>query len=441
MGVAWCNKQKGFWGSRERGGGRKIDKNKETNASSIKDVEFSNKNVAYVSNAKGATATAGSILSIKEQVSNVEDNDNFTSLVEKIRYVVGANTSDTMNTISVTTNPSKDVVSGHNSVQVEDEETCESAEIQIPLSSILDVKATYENSSYGYFLRKRMAFPVMEHYVLNVWKKFGIVKAMINRKGFFCFKFSLAAGRDVVLKNDPWLIRNVPIILKKWFPSECLLKEELISILVLVELHDVPVTTFTEDGLSAIAFRLGTPIMPDSYLSTMCIDSFGFLFAYYKVEYEWKMPRCGSCSVFGHDDILRPNTNMANLGADLMNKQFDKSMGFKSKSTFVYRPISTPSGSGTSKKQGSLANIWASTSRTLNEHDKVFENVDMTKARNEAKPLWMCQRMWMRVMLTTRCGSKSLYEHWKESYDEDPYNEKDYEACDLTKDQMAFGDA
>nr|GEW89614.1 ribonuclease H-like domain-containing protein [Tanacetum cinerariifolium] len=80
-----------------------------------------------VSNAKGATATAGSVLSIKEQVSNVEDNDNFTSLVAKIRTdkgnVVGANTSDTMNTNSVTMNPSKAAVCGHNLVHIEDDQT------------------------------------------------------------------------------------------------------------------------------------------------------------------------------------------------------------------------------------------------------------------------------------------------------------------------------
>ncbi|GJW48644.1 hypothetical protein Tco_0080290 [Tanacetum coccineum] len=38
-------------------------------------------------------------------------------------------------------------------------------------------------------------------------------------------------------------------------------------------------------------------------------------------------------------------------------------------------------------------------------------------------------------------GSKSLYEPWKEFYDDqDPYDDDNYEACDLTKDQMMFCD-
>ncbi|GJX67034.1 hypothetical protein Tco_0302761 [Tanacetum coccineum] len=72
------------------------------------------------------------------------------------------------------------------------------------------------------------------------------------------------------------------------------------------------------------------------------------------------------------------------------NKQGDKSTGFKPKSTFMYRPVSTPSGSGMSKKKGSVKimrprhqkrNSFA----TLNEHDKDFGNEDTKRAGNEGK--------------------------------------------------------
>ncbi|GKC74407.1 hypothetical protein Tco_1120290 [Tanacetum coccineum] len=42
-----------------------------------------------------------------------------------------------------------------------------------------------------------------------------------------------------------------------------------------VKLHGIPVTAFSEDGLSAIATKLGTPLMLDSYTSDMCIQSWG----------------------------------------------------------------------------------------------------------------------------------------------------------------------
>ncbi|GJX83720.1 retrotransposon protein, putative, ty1-copia subclass [Tanacetum coccineum] len=42
---------------------------------------------------------------------------------------------------------------------------------------------------------------------------------------------------------------------------------------VLVKLHNVPITAFSEDGLSAIAAKLGTPLMLDSFTSAMCMES------------------------------------------------------------------------------------------------------------------------------------------------------------------------
>ncbi|GJV49039.1 hypothetical protein Tco_1439251 [Tanacetum coccineum] len=42
-----------------------------------------------------------------------------------------------------------------------------------------------------------------------------------------------------------------------------------------VKLHGVPVTAFSEDVLGAIATKLGTPLMLDSYTSYMCMQSWG----------------------------------------------------------------------------------------------------------------------------------------------------------------------
>ncbi|GJS89807.1 retrotransposon protein, putative, ty1-copia subclass [Tanacetum coccineum] len=139
-------------------------------------------------------------------------------------------------------------------------------------------------------------------------------------------------GLDAMLENGPWFIRNKMLILKKWHPDENLLKEDVSTVLVWVKLHGVPVTAFSEDGLSVIATKLGTPLMLDSYTSDMYMKSWGrssyarvmielranvelkdnIVVAMPKitreghytynvhVEYEWKPPKCSSCKVFGH---------------------------------------------------------------------------------------------------------------------------------------------
>ncbi|GJY36322.1 retrotransposon protein, putative, ty1-copia subclass [Tanacetum coccineum] len=52
-----------------------------------------------------------------------------------------------------------------------------------------------------------------------------------------------------------------------------IVKEHVCNIHVWVKFHEIPVNVFTEDGLSAITTKLDTPMMLDSYTSTMCTNS------------------------------------------------------------------------------------------------------------------------------------------------------------------------
>jgi hypothetical protein len=80
---------------------------------------------------------------------------------------------------------------------------------------------------------------------------------------------------DDLLGNGPWMIRDVPIILKEWTLDTSLLKEDLTRMPVWVKLHDVPMAAFSTDGPSIIATKLGTLMMLDSFTSTMCEESWG----------------------------------------------------------------------------------------------------------------------------------------------------------------------
>nr|GEX79287.1 hypothetical protein [Tanacetum cinerariifolium] len=57
--------------------------------------------------------------------------------------------------------------------------------------------------------------------------------------------------------------------------DENLLQEDVSIVPVWVKLHGVPVTAFSEDGLSAIATKLGTSLILDSYTFNMCMQSWG----------------------------------------------------------------------------------------------------------------------------------------------------------------------
>ncbi|GKE04580.1 hypothetical protein Tco_1396598 [Tanacetum coccineum] len=119
------------------------------------------------------------------------------------------------------------------------------ADVVVSLTSVLEVNEWFSNSFCGFFLGKREAYSVVKKHSKNTWSNYGIVKTMMNSKVLFFFKFSSKDGLDAMLEN------------------------------VWVKFHDVPITAFTKDGLSAIATELGTPLMLDSYTSVMCIESWG----------------------------------------------------------------------------------------------------------------------------------------------------------------------
>ncbi|GKE63999.1 putative reverse transcriptase domain-containing protein, partial [Tanacetum coccineum] len=90
----------------------------------------------------------------------------------------------------------------------------------VPLESIRAISERFVNTAYGFFLGKRVAYPVVANY-------------------------------------NPYVN---------------LMKEDVDNVLVWVKLHGVPVTAFSEDGLSVIATKLGTHLMFDSYTADMCIQ-------------------------------------------------------------------------------------------------------------------------------------------------------------------------
>ncbi|GJY77709.1 copia protein [Tanacetum coccineum] len=134
-------------------------------------------------------------------------------------------------------------------------------------------------------------------------------------------------GLDAMLENGPWFIRNNTLILKKWDSDVNLLKEDIGNVLVWVKLHDVRMTAFSEDGLSVIATKLGTPFMFDSYTSDMCMQSLGRL-SYARVMIELRadvelkdtivvaMPKL---LVFGHVLNECPNKIVSDVVKNLNN--------------------------------------------------------------------------------------------------------------------------
>ncbi|GKB17666.1 retrotransposon protein, putative, ty1-copia subclass, partial [Tanacetum coccineum] len=252
----------------------------------------------------------------------------------------------------------------------------------VPVESIRAISERFANTSYGFFLGKRVAYPIVTNYVRKTWGKYGL---------------------------------NHPLILKKWHPDENLLKEDVSIILVWVKLHGVPVMVFSEDVLSAIATKLGTPLMLDSYTFDMCIQSWGkssyaivmielradvelkdnivvampkiFGEGYYicnvRVEYEWQTPRCASCKVFGHiHEECSKNTSAGEKKTLKKPCQSSRGVPVSPKTSFKpqkeYRPVpkKTTASSSDNKKKGVIPTIEVSNSNPFEVLNSVDNDVE-----------------------------------------------------------------
>ncbi|GKC09958.1 zinc knuckle CX2CX4HX4C containing protein, partial [Tanacetum coccineum] len=175
-------------------------------------------------------------------------------------------------------------------------------EAMIHVLSVLEVNKRLSNSIYGYFIGKRIMFPMVENYVFNAWGKYGIQKIIMNAKGFYFFKFSSKKGVEYILENGPWTVRAIPIILNKWTPSSSLTKENQTRVPILVKIHDVPLAAFTTDGLSVIASKLKETVT----VAVPNLEDEGYTCEKVMIEYEWRPHQCLTCKMFCHSTEMCP---------------------------------------------------------------------------------------------------------------------------------------
>ncbi|GKC36569.1 hypothetical protein Tco_1048953 [Tanacetum coccineum] len=215
--------------------------------------------------------------------------------------------------------------------ELRNNECVEGVAVAIPFAEVEAVCSRFANTLYGYFIGKRLAFPLVENYVKNTWGKYGLKRIQLH-EDFFLFQFNTKEGMERVLEDGPWMIRREPLMLNVWSQNTDLKKAEITSAPVWVKFQHVPIVAYSEVGLSLISTQVGKPITLDSYTSNMCVSSWGrntyarvlievsaetelkdelvvaipkgkdmgHSLATVSIEYEWTPPRCSTCMIFGH---------------------------------------------------------------------------------------------------------------------------------------------
>ncbi|GJT03446.1 hypothetical protein Tco_0824615 [Tanacetum coccineum] len=251
-----------------------------------------------------------------------------------------------------------------------------------------------------------------------------------------------------------------------------------------VNLHGLPVTAFTEDGLSVIATDIGTPLILDSYTSDICIQSWG-ISRYARVLIEiW-------ADVELKDTIVEECPKNLDLGvAKNLKKPSQASRGVPVGPKVGFKPVKeyrlvakklTANTSGNKKKgveptkevsnsnpfdvlnlvvnDKELGTDWGGGISTtpivekirkleqliiegkvslVDDAGKSLKRVDYPGDHNSDDEVCLVDNDMTRSMATKAVGfgTQSLLKKWRESYgngdyDEDPYDDDMYEGQDL----------
>ncbi|GJR99873.1 putative reverse transcriptase domain-containing protein [Tanacetum coccineum] len=281
-------------------------------------------------------------------------------------------------------------------------------DVVVPVESIRAISKRFANTAYGFFLGNSMD------------------------------------GLDAMLENGSWFIRNNLLILKKWHPDVNLLKEDVGNVPVWVKLHGVPVTAFSEDGLSGRS----------SYARAM-------IELRADVELKDNIMECPKNIGAGETKNLK-KPSQTPRGVLVGQK-----VGFKLAKQ-VFQPVSKKPSANTrtsnlasQKANSTVSSFWnvdfssPSTTPIIKKIDKIEKLIidgQATLVDNEGKPLEKVEssgdydsedevasvdnEIVSFLARKDGYGTNSLLEQWKESYengdyDYDPYDDDMYEGLEI----------
>ncbi|GJS89011.1 hypothetical protein Tco_0771647 [Tanacetum coccineum] len=243
---------------------------------------------------------------------------------------------------------------------------------------------------------------------------------------FLSRKFCSVDGLDTMLENGPWL-------------------NSMVS----------PLRKFSEDGLSAIATKIGTPLILDSYTSDMCIQSWGrSSYARAMIELRAdvelkdtivvampKIAREGFYIGFGEAKNLK-KPSQTPRGVSVGPK-----VGFQPAKQ-VYKPVSKKPTTNTSRNKKKNMESTKEIERLIidgkvtfmDDKGKPLEKVDSSGDYDSEDEVASVDNE-MAIFLAFKkdgYGTNSLLEQWRETYenadyDYDPYDDDMYEGQEVPK--------
>ncbi|GJW40543.1 hypothetical protein Tco_0066388 [Tanacetum coccineum] len=269
---------------------------------------------------------------------------------------------------------------------------CNGADVAILKESVCVRNEWFCNTIYGFFLGKYVAYPVVENDVKNTWSKYNLIKSMISTK---------------------------------------------------------------EDGLSVIETKLDTPLMLDSSIAAMCIDSWGrssyaIAIDELRADVELKDTIVVVVPKFNPRQAIRGIPVGLMVGSKVCFKPTKQ----------VYQPVAKNNGASANDKhkqarltrqEVSNSNLFDALNTVENDYDlgtngenlKLAQkgaNFDVVSSSHRTSSEVFGWEAAKKVDDPVNANSDSEVDEVfdETTYNEDPYDDDDFDDCGLTDNQMRF---
>ncbi|GJX84728.1 hypothetical protein Tco_0335502 [Tanacetum coccineum] len=430
--------ERGFLSQRGSRGGRGMKEKQQTSVNSAKDVVDSNKDGTKETAPNGKSLTSlleDSIIGYATKIVEVVKDGMDSSFVDlKVMEGVDESVSNIPKSFaSLVTNKAVTCKVNFRSLDL-DKPINAKAEVRIPKASILDVHSRFGFSLHGYFVGKRVAFPTIENYVKNAWKKFGLVQMDAND------------GLSVMAtKLDDEEVLHTVKVEYEWKPPRCGVcmvfgHDDMLCPKWHVEKPKKQHTN--HDGFQHTSSSHGTNV--------------GSKVQFKPKKLIWQaVSKKNSASSSGtkkNSEVSRKVTS-SNNPFDALNTieegdELGSNGGSSNSGNKVVQDVAGSTASGSPSNTPLVTRINELKSQMIEgtlvddlvneDNDSEVEEVYDETATYMASTSFNVNKASKRG---NGGGNKSLYEQWKENHGEDPYDDDDFDDPGLTDAQMKFANA
>ncbi|CAK8541935.1 unnamed protein product [Lathyrus sativus] len=201
------------------------------------------------------------------------------------------------------------VVNGNLEVVIEDDDI------------IFEVKF-WESSLILYTMGIDLSMNAVKNFMTKTCNFVQLSDMYYNDEGYFILRFKSFKDRDEVLLRGPYMLRNIPLLIREWRPGFKVKDELMRTLPIWVKLPQLPIILWGDTSLNKIGSALGNPIMTDECTANRLRVSYARILVemditkelpktitigdnegekiQQPIEYEWKPQFYSKCQKIGH---------------------------------------------------------------------------------------------------------------------------------------------